>query len=289
MKINHRMTTSPGSDFYRAIKALGFEFDDSEYISVLNITEDHEKWPRVKELMHEFDISAMVENKFDKNEILDAEWLQIGATGHFGYPQPEDNYQEITYDENRICPSCGIGKVQKAPFRFRSEPKASRSQFLQLNWIFDEFFVRPDVKEAFTNNNISGIIYENPVINKSNAPISSIYQLKIKNTQNPCLITTNLEPVTCKLNNEEFSPSMEKFMGKKDTFCGNVKYHFGKRGPFQFQRNSFLCNDDVMKSFEWFGSGFQAFRMVIISRKVSDIIIKNKWRGIYMHPIHLIS
>jgi hypothetical protein len=61
-------------------------------------------------------------------------WYEITARSHFGYPQPEDGWLEATYSST--CLRCGIHGSQRAPFRFRSEPKPGRSHFLQLNWVF---------------------------------------------------------------------------------------------------------------------------------------------------------
>ncbi|MGS2727906.1 hypothetical protein ACU8DI_15295, partial [Psychroserpens sp. BH13MA-6] len=70
-------------------------------------------------------------------------WYHI-KTEQFGYPQPEDDfgYMELTYEPNIGCPTCHIGIKQNNPFRFRSEPKAKNSQFIGLNWVFDQIFVR---------------------------------------------------------------------------------------------------------------------------------------------------
>src|ERR1700722_5708817 len=77
------------------------------------------------------------------NSGTDMLWYRLQATGHFGYPQPEVGYESWVYDPNSYCGRCGIGGAQRNPFRFRSEPKARHSKFYQLNWVFDEFFVRP--------------------------------------------------------------------------------------------------------------------------------------------------
>src|SRR4051812_22489908 len=83
-----------------------------------------------------------VSSHFTKTELDGAEWLQLSALGHHGYPQPEEGYQEATYNVSDYCPTCGIGGVQSAPFRLRTEFEASHSQIVQLNWVFDEFFLR---------------------------------------------------------------------------------------------------------------------------------------------------
>jgi hypothetical protein len=75
-------------------------------------------------------------------------WYHLLAMGHVGYPQPEDGWAEAAYAPGGYCARCGMGGVQANPFRFRSEPRAGRNQFRQLHWVFDEFFVRPEVETA---------------------------------------------------------------------------------------------------------------------------------------------
>ncbi|EKR75586.1 hypothetical protein LEP1GSC021_1897 [Leptospira noguchii str. 1993005606] len=43
------------------------------------------------------------------------EWYHI-LTGHFGYPQPEKNFEYLnqTYIPDIGCPTCKIGKIQNA-------------------------------------------------------------------------------------------------------------------------------------------------------------------------------
>jgi len=135
MKIGHRYANRSDSDFFKALASLQLEIEGSDGMSILRITEDHELWPAVRELGERYCPIHQTFNEFTKAEIRRAEWLMLGSTGHFGYPQPEDGfgYLEATYDTTHYCRRCGIGAVQKAPFRFRAEPKAAHSQFMQLN------------------------------------------------------------------------------------------------------------------------------------------------------------
>ncbi len=55
------------------------------------------------------------------------------------------------------CPECWIGRRQKAAFRMRGEPKWGRKGILQMNWVFDEFFVPPAVyDEVFAPFGVGG-------------------------------------------------------------------------------------------------------------------------------------
>src|SRR5262249_23183770 len=75
-----------------------------------------------------------------------SEILVMVPEWHHGYPQPEKDFGflHMTYDPTSLC-RLGTGAVQMAPFRIKNEPKWGRRGILQLNWIFDEYFVRPEV------------------------------------------------------------------------------------------------------------------------------------------------
>ena len=72
-------------------------------------------------------------------EDVNSDWYEVSARGHHGYPQPEDDYQRMTYDN--WCPRCGAHGRQRGPFRVRHSTRAAHSHFLQPNWEFDVLFV----------------------------------------------------------------------------------------------------------------------------------------------------
>jgi hypothetical protein len=160
VRINHRIAAENGNPFWREIGFLALEYEHGD-ISVLNVTEDHPQWPEVERLLAQYKPVHFIHNIFSREEMDAADWFVLSAKGHHGYPMPEDNfgYLEATYDVAYLCPICGIGGVQKAPFRLRAEPKAARSQFLQLNWVFDEFFLRKAAADCLAIAGITGIEY----------------------------------------------------------------------------------------------------------------------------------
>lgn len=125
-------------------------------------------------------------------------WYHI-MTGQFGYPQPKDDfgYLELTYESNIGCPICHIGIKQNNPFRFRSEPKARNSQFLGLNWVFDQIFVREPVKSEFEKSGITGVTFSRPIFHKSKKELEYIYQLHVDTILPKSLIEDNLTIEKC--------------------------------------------------------------------------------------------
>ncbi|MEI9950198.1 MAG: hypothetical protein WDO74_14780 [Pseudomonadota bacterium] len=214
---------------------------------------------------------------------------RIWATAHFGYPQPEEGYVAASYDTGAYCDRCGIGALQRAPFRFRAEPKARHSHFLQLNWIFDEFFVRPDVRDAIEHAGLVGVSFAPVVYHRSGTVLSSIEQLQVHGVLTPALDTSGLQTVTCKADNEEPSdpfPMQAALRYPPDyAYCGRIKYHWPK--ALSFRRGAFVAAPDVIKSWEWFGSGGRASRAILVSERFAELVRKHRWRGVSLEPLSL--
>jgi hypothetical protein len=218
-----------------------------------------------------------------------AAWYSVCATGHFGYPQPEDGYGLNTYGPTTYCKRCGIHQAQLHDFRFRSEPKAQRTQFLQLNWVMDELFVRPEVRAELEKARITGIGFRPAVHHRSGQILKSIQQLVVLTTISPALVMDGVQTVTCKLNNEE-GPTPAGMISSLACppdypYCGRVKYMGAP--PFRFRRSAFDQAPDIVKSHEWFGGGGAAFRDIFASERVIDLIKAREWRGLGWEPVPL--
>ncbi len=100
------------------------------------------------------------------------------------------------------------------------------------------------------------------------------------------LDTSGLEPVTCRPNNEESSATVGTvFKSRIGPYCQRTKYHLMKKGTFRFARDAFAGAPDVVKSGEWFGSGGSAHRLIIVSQRFREIVLRMQWRGIAFEPI----
>jgi len=83
----------------------GWLYDPGSFC-VLNITEDHRRWPDVKRFFAKYGNALdQINNVFTKREMEAAEWLKVHALGHHGYPQPEDDFwfRDRTYDLTDAC------------------------------------------------------------------------------------------------------------------------------------------------------------------------------------------
>lgn len=235
---------------------IGLEVDGP--LAQLIVNEAHPSWPAVRGIVLRHEVVDLVSTTFAARECLQADFLSIDGNWHNGYPQPEDDYEEVSYDLGNYCASCGSGKVQNAPLRIKSEPKWGRRSIMQLNWIFDEFFTKPEVWEAVFRPFGIG---SRPVCNKSGEKeFETVVQLVFEG--NSSLNTTGLAYETCLL-------------------CGRRKYLPNARG---FIPRPLDPPGQAFKSVEDFGSGGSSYKEVFISQQLYRAITEAKLLGAVYSP-----
>lgn len=297
MRIQHRYLTFQRNDRLTKlldelavryiVKEKSYDERTHFYSLEFYLYEDNPGFTQLQTAVKKFDIEPQIGTIYEKEELAKANWFWVSIR-QSQYPQPENDfgYLRMTFDLDHYCPTCGIGKVQNAPFRLKTQPKQSHSQFWGLHWEFDAIFVRPEAKRIFEQENIVGISFSNPVLHKNNIQIDSLFQMHTNTVLDAGFDNYNAQQVTCKYMNEEDVILPEKWRAPIDAnFCGRIKYNFPRRGGLTFQENIFANMPDIVKSNEYFGSGAKAFRLPIFSKKLKLLIESNKLKGIYFTPI----
>jgi hypothetical protein len=267
MRFRHRIAFRASPQDCRELASLGVHVDAREenmMVAVVELDEDDPRWNAVSRWVEHRrpPPGHMVTTVFSPEEIAAASWLVIRAQSHSLYPQPEDDlgYLNVTYDLSKYCGQCGIGAVQKAPFRLRAEPRWGRRGIMQLNWVFDEFFVGPAVAESvFERFGVATL----PVLNAKGVELRTIRQLDLSREEVD-IDARKLVPTTC-------------------AQCGCDKYAAWVRGYFP----SMTCTPagPVCRTAQHFGSGGQAFREVLISSDVAQALADARARGIKLRPV----
>ena len=213
------------------------------------------------------------------------------TTGQFGYPQPENSYEKITYSTDEGCPTCSIGHKQINEFRFRGEPKPKKSQITGLNWVFDQIFVREIVKSTFETKELTGVEFSSPVYNKNGESIPKFYQLRINTILPASLLNTDLGTEVCEYPKDK---KMVKFLKKNGSrlvegpFCGRLKYNWPQRQQIlTFKKDAFYRQLDFVRIYEWFGSGASANRLILVSESVKETIENNMFKGAFFKKVEL--
>ncbi len=188
---------------------------------------------------------------YSKEEIYSADYYIIRTNYCCGYPQPETDfkYLSVSFNGDEICPKCGCGSKQTNNLRVN---KVSKHGFWGFSaWLFDELFVSKKIyDDVFAPFGI-----EKREVIKGGKVLEDIFQLVIP-VIDESIDLSEREPVKCPV-------------------CGEIKYtpqHF--RYPFFPLHEHPLPG--IYKTKEYFGSGCEAFRQIVLSKEVAQKLIKSK-------------
>lgn len=291
MRILHRFAMHEDDPLWSKLESAGAKIDrKGSYIWVCVLDDEDSVWKKFKDRLLAKPDLVFSKAVYSKEELNSAAYLEVIARGHHGYPQPERNldYIKQVYGAKSYCDSCGIGGRQIAPFRIRKEFGALHSQFLQLNWVFDEFFARNPAATALKDAGVTGISWQAPIIHKSGEASTDVVQMMVEETLSSSVTTIGFQKVTCKPDNEEVTPQLGlSNFGESQSHCGRIKYHRKPEGPLRLEASAFECAPDIIKTADWFGSGRSAFRLILVSQKVYRIFQDAGWRGVEFEPVQL--
>jgi hypothetical protein len=269
MKVVHRIAFRATGSQRRELEALGVNLPagiampgGGDPFVAFDIAEEQPNWSELRVLLQRWGGSeGQTRTEFSKKELESARWLEIGAW-HHGYPQPDEDifgYRQATYDLTDWCEQCGIGKRQRAPFQMKGEPKWGKNGILQLTWIYDELFVTPEVWSSVFKPYGIGC---RPVTDIKGTELKTVVQLVIE--EEVGIVTDGLASERC---------------GK----CGGVKYLPVTRGPFPMLAEE--PHRAIGRTKEYFGSGGQADKRVLISWELARSLAGAKVRGASLTPV----
>jgi hypothetical protein len=249
-------------------------------IVVFDIGEDQPNWPVVARWVARRNALDLVSTAFTGAEIAAAAWLELDADWHGGYPLPDNgDWHELTYDPADYCAVCGIGARQKAPFRLK-QLRWGRRSIRQLNWVFDEFFVTPQLyEEEFAPRGIGS----REVHDRKGVPLDDIVQLDVTETVD---VDTGGLVVDSQLGRSlRFMPGrLRQWLRpvRVCRVCGRPKYLPVVRGPAPEPLAPPAAA--MAKSAAWFGSGGAAHRLVLVSHELAGALAARQVRGASLRP-----
>jgi hypothetical protein len=197
MKIIHRIAiTNPSNSSLQELSELaialkgGSKHPTVPSIFYFEIGENDKRWQQVQRLVAASKLTDFVRTSFSESEIEEADVLSMLGATQRGYPEPSERlgFLEETYDLSNYCRRCGTGNRQISPFRIKFVPELKRSIML-LNWVFDEYFVAPEVwTEVFEP---FGIGFWPVLKHRTGSEISSVVQLRVSSEIDLCLDETD--------------------------------------------------------------------------------------------------
>ncbi len=265
MRIIHRISHNIDNEMQLELEQFGIKVDVG--LATFEVDESHNSWHSIKAWIEKSNALDVVRTEFTNAELSNAKMLQMAASWQHGYPEPSDEmgFLNETYVASSVCKECGSGKVQQHPFRIKQEPKWGSRQVLQLNWVFDEFFVQPEtwglVFQPF------GIACREVLHVRTGKPLTTIVQLCVDEISTVDLaIDDDTEVEQC-------------------ASCGVEKYVPIVRGEFPG-----LCGElkgSIVKTKEVFGSGASSWRAVLVSAELFRAVVKAKIKGVEFIPMSM--
>jgi len=268
LKIIHRVSLTPSEAQREILLSLGIQLIESKSplvrLASFEIEESQSQWPEIKALIGQWKPADFTRTEFTEAELAAASFLQM-LGGQHGYPQPSDDfgYLKVTYDLKDYCAACGIGKEQAAPFRMQGEPKWGKNRILQLNWVYDAYFVSPSTwEDVFSPLGVGKL---SVVDHRTGIDLRTVVQLDIQDVARASLACDAEYPFeVC-------------------ATCGRKKLLPITRGFFPGFTTAPAIS--IGKTQEYFGSGASAWHAVVVSRDVYKAIQGHQLRGAMFVPL----
>lgn len=263
MRINHHLSVDITWNSRRKLSRIGIDLDacrvnETASFGTFDIDEGDPRWPALSRVIRPLKMLDVVSTQFNRGELLGARACAVNWRWQEGYPQPEGDgsYLTKTYDTSSYCASCGMGLLQKAPFRMKGEPRWGKRSFLALNWIQDEIFTTPDVwQSVFEPIGVKHAAVWHPT---KDTPLKGCVQLVVEDE--------------VELNMPAGHPS------EQCTRCGRTRWAYFNRGVFPGPSAAKL--PPLFKSQQYFGSGHASHKQLMVSAELYQMIEAQSLTGL---------
>lgn len=224
-------------------------------------------------LWHELEKDAGVEpyyvdTIYTDDERLAAEWCILRGACVFRPAAPIGGYWSPIYFEG-MCSQCGSGWSQTGPFRFPRQPRMGKNLFASVCGF--ELFVRDEVVSEFNKAGFSGFYTWPVLVGKEGTEIAGLKQLLVEAVAGPAIASDRVEH--------------EHYYWTDCPTCGRRWHIYYTRGMLPLRREALHPEMDFQLTDEWFGSGAAARREMLVSRRVTQLILEKKWKGADLVPI----
>jgi len=257
MDVEHRLTFHADAAVQKRLGLIGVPA--SLGLNTVVLRESDRRWGAMSRVFSDLEGLDIQSARFKRQELDRAQALGLAPDWHHGYPQPEDDfgYLSATYDLSDCCAVCGGGAEQIAPFRMKAEPRWGRRSILQLNWVFGEYFVTPQVWERVFKP--FGVGRREVLLARSLKPLSTVLQLIV--------------PTTCDLAADGLA--FEDCAACRRRRHPPVSADYLPAATFDIH---------LAKSRQVFGSGVRNWRWTICSQQVRRALLLEGVKGVSFHP-----
>ncbi len=230
----------------------------------LLIESTHPSWPLLQAKFTAWQACILPETRFDDSELAQADFLVVQPRSHQGYPEPSNDFGFLgaAYDLSTHCSWCGTGEVQREAFRLRKEPTWGRRHILQLNWVYDAYFVKVGNAESVFEE--FGVQRREVLKHSTNEVLPGIRQLVPQGTA-------------------RIGDNLNAYPGTHCDACGRHKYLPITKG--RFPALSTPPEYHYFVSEEEFGSARSSHREVFVSQALYTKLALVGLRGVTFVPV----
>jgi hypothetical protein len=276
MYIYHRISfnSSRTPEFLKMLINEGISYRELELpgggnsLIIFEITEEDPKWSSISNYINEYGASDVIETFYSNDDIRKAEWLRMWVWFEQGYPQPQSTWPLSQQSYQLECSNCIIHQ-QIDSMRLKKEPHLGKKSFMGTIWT-QEVFATPEVFSGLEALGAKGYEVWNAVIHKTGQPVENVRQLYVPEVAAP-----------------GFLPE-DDLVRKTCPQCGRVKYYPHVRGVMQIKKDALPFHSDFALSHEWFGSGYIAWRELLVTNRVAQFIVDRGWQGVRFKVVELV-
>jgi hypothetical protein len=253
----------------KVITAKGFKVNAKDSLQIVELFTDDRYYKELTDYFLESNIkyTEFKEKVFSKEEFKSAELMYIFPIAFCGYPQPEENfsYKKMTYNESSGCNKCLNGLIQN---KFFSTKKLNmgKNDIAALYWVH-EFIITNKLRELIENAKFTGCEFWPVLQYKKNIKFDNICQLYISDTM------------------ESLSPKTVILGVPKVETCECRKKGYMVESQLVYKRKALENIKDFNKTNEWFGGGETTWQLPIVSKRVYDLFVKHKVKGVKYEPV----
>lgn len=214
--------------------------------------------------------------EYTKNELENADWLQIKVESRFHYAEPANmrKFEEIYYKKVSGCEECGYSYIQSDNIRMKKSIRfTGKRNIVGVLNLPNELFISEKVKELLENSDLQGFEIWPVYDTKKESILKNTFQLYIKHRAN-----FSMEPesyakkCTCK------SCGRDKFIIHEEA----AQYVYSKEKLKGMQY-------DIFKTKEELGASKVA-SSIIISHRFYEFLCNNKLDNeLYFNVIRLVD
>lgn len=271
MRIVHRVTFGDRDEVDQVLESMDVSIKRTPlpgegFLIHIDIEESHPSWKAIRELVEMKSALDICDTIFSEQEIRQAEWCRLRPLFRKYYPQPESSWSVNRINYEGTCPACGAGFKQVLPFEIAKVPKLSKYDFFSLHWTA-AVFCAERVWDSLSKYDIKGYRLLDVLLYRTKQPCGTVKQVLPTNlTQSGLIFSSDMSCRRCEV-------------------CGVTKFRPHTRGYMHYKRTSLPKEVDFVETFEWFGDGHFAFREIFISKRLTNLMLDSKWRGVDLKPI----